>query len=340
MAPRRKGKTLFILNDISKLASKEGYIPVYASLWQNINAPHTALISALEETIMILNNKTPFSHLLKTKIKKTTIGNELIGKFEMEFADNPQKPGTDDLVRLDHLLTKLQQKAKKKTVLMLIDEIQHLATSQQFDSLTHALRTMLDKRSGKVKVIFTGSSRHYMSLLFNQTQSPFYHFVETVPFPDLSNEFIKFLSQNLFSKYKKSVSQESLSNAFQSVDQSPHWMMKVISHMITFNETLDNSLDYVLQLIEAAECFDEIYKQLKPVDIIIYLRLSEGKSPFSKELLEKIDQETSVKGVYPNVQRSLKRLIGQHLVTQVIKGKYEIEKPGFKVYLERNIRKK
>ena len=37
VAPRRKGKTLFILQDLAPEAQKAGYVPVYASLWQNIN---------------------------------------------------------------------------------------------------------------------------------------------------------------------------------------------------------------------------------------------------------------------------------------------------------------
>jgi len=333
VAPRRKGKTLFVLNDISTIAKKAGYIPVYASLWQNINAPHEALMSAIEETLAVLDKKIPFSSLLNKKIKKTSLGNELIGKFELEFADNPKRPESNQLIRLDQLITKLQEKAKKKTVLLLVDEVQHLATSPRFDALTHALRTMLDKRSGKVKAIFTGSSRHYMNLLFNKTQSPFYHFVETVPFPDLGDAFIEFLLERLRKYHEKKISMKALSAAFMAIDRSPYWMMKVISHMITFDETLNVSLEYVLQLIEAAEGFEELAKQLKPIDVIVFMALCNNMSPFSKALLKKIDQETSVKGVYPNVQRSLKRLIGYSLVTQISKGEYQVERPGFKEYL-------
>ena len=78
-------------------------------------------------------------------------------------------------------------------------------------------------------------------------------------------------------------------------------MMKVISHMITFEDTLNGSLKYVLQLIETAERFDQIEKKLKPIDKIVFLALSDGKSPFSKPSLIKIEKETSVKGIYPNV---------------------------------------
>ncbi len=333
IAPRRKGKTLFVLHDISSLAKKEGYIPVYASLWQNINAPHEGLILALREALEALDKKIPFSNILSTKIKKTSLGNELIGKLEVELADDPKKPENKDLMLLDQLLTELQQKAKKKTVLLLIDEIQHLATSPRFDSLNHALRTMLDKRQGQVKAIFTGSSRHYMNLMFNESQSPFYNFVEMVPFPDLGDEFIAFIAENLQERHEKSISTKELHTIFNAIDQSPYWMMKVVSHMVTFDDGLKNSLNYVLQLIDAAEGFDQIIANLKPIDKIVFLALSSGQSPFSNELLQKIDHETAVKGIYPNVQRSLQRLIEHNLVTQIAKGEYEIEKPGFRQYL-------
>jgi len=163
IAPRRKGKTLFMLQDLAPQAQKKKYIPVYASLWQNINAPHEGLISALEEAIATLEKKAAFSRLLKTKIKKTTVSNELLGKMEVEFADNPSKPTSKELIYLEQLLSTLEKKAGKKTILLLVDEVQHLATSSQFDPLAHTLRTMLDKRQGRVKSIFTGSSRHYIN---------------------------------------------------------------------------------------------------------------------------------------------------------------------------------
>lgn len=334
IAPRRKGKTLFILNDISLLAKRRGYIPVYASLWQNINAPHEGLILALQEAISTLDKKNALTTLLKTKIKKASISNELIGKIEVEFADRPKEPSSKDLILLDQLLSKLQKKAKKKSILLLIDEVQHLATSNHFDSLTHSLRTMLDKRQGNVKTIFTGSSRHYMNLLFNESLSPFYHFVEVVPFPELDDKFINFISLNLEQHHSTAASKQKLMEAFASLDFSPYWMMKVISHMITFKESIKASLDYVLNLMDAAEGFERIAKKMKTIDKIVFLSLTSGKSPFSKEVLKEIDSTTTIKGVYPNVQRSLQRLIEQQLVSQIKRGEYNVEKPGLKRFLE------
>ena len=340
IAPRRKGKTLFILQDLAPIAQKKQYLPVYASLWQNINAPHEGLVTALEEAIASTDKRVSLNRLMKAKIKKTTLTNELLGKMEVEFADNPNKPTSKDLALLEKLLTELEKKAGKKTILLLIDEVQHLSTSRIFNPLTHTLRTMLDKRQGRVKSIFTGSSRHYMNLLFNESQSPFYHFVESAPFPDLDEGFIEFLRAKLASEYQITVPLRPLKTAFSHYDQSPYWMMKMISHMITFKSGVNESQDYILQLMEDAERFDAISKKMKPIDKIVFLELCEGGNPFSKDLMVRIDKETNVKGVQSNIQRAIHRLSEANLISQINKGAYYIEKPGLKRYLNINQAKK
>lgn len=336
IAPRRKGKTLFVLQDLAPLAQKRNYLPVYASLWQNINAPHEGLILALEEAVQAIDKRATLKRLLNAKIKKTTVSNELLGKMEVEFANAPAKANNKELAYLEQLLGELEKKAGKKTVLLLIDEVQHLSTSKVFDPLTHTLRTMLDKRQGRVKSIFTGSSRHYMNLLFNESQSPFYHFVETVPFPDLDEKFIAFLSAKLSEEHGIDAGQQALKKAFERLDHSPYWMMKIIAHMVTFKQSLPKAEEYILQLMEAAEGFATLAKKMRPVDRIVFLALCDGKNPFSKELMARIDRKTDVKGVAPNIQRSIKRLSEANLISQTRKGEYHIEKPGLKRYITRD----
>lgn len=324
IAPRRKGKTLFILKDICDAAKKKKYFTVYSSLWQNINAPHEGIIASLEDAIHAIDSKRPIARLLNTEITKASLGNELIGKVELEFADCPQTPRNSDLATIDKLLSKLQNKVKNKKILLLIDEVQHLATSSKFDSLTHSLRTSLDKRQGKIKAIFTGSSRHYMNLLFSLSKSPFYQFAETVPFPELSYDFIEFLTKKLEKRHRINIDNVQLHSVFKAVDQSPYWMMKIISYMITFEASLSTSEDYILNLINAADRFEETANKLKKIDKLVFLALSHGKNPFSKEVLSKVDQDTDIKGVAPNIQRSLKRLIDRQLISQVDKGQYNM----------------
>lgn len=335
IAPRRKGKTLFVLKDLAPLSQKRGYLPVYVSLWQTINTPHDGLITALQDAISNLDRKAPISRLLNAKVKKTTVSNELLGKMEVEFADNPVPPSSEKLAYCDQLLTQLEKRAGKKTVLLLIDEVQHLATSAKFDPLAHALRTMLDKRQGSIKSIFTGSSRHYLDLLLNESKSPFYHFVSQYEFPDLGEDFLAFIKSKMHKDYQISVSMKSLAASFQDLDLSPYWMMKLVMQMIAFKQSATEALDYTLQLMEATEDFEGIAQRLKPIDKVVFLALCRGTNPYSKELMTKVGKETSVKGVPSNIQRSIKRLSESALISQKGKEGYNIEKPGLRRYLEK-----
>lgn len=212
----------------------------------------------------------------------------------------------------------------------MIDEVQHLATSPHFDALTYALRTMLDKRLGKVKAIFTGSSRHYMNLLFNKSKSPFYNFVESIPFPDLDEGFLQFILNKLDDK---KVSLKDLKKAFDEVDKSPYWLMKMISYCTTNKISVRRSVEHTLKIIEAAEGFENIYNKMRTIDKIVFLALSSNENVFSKKMFKKIEEMSSVKGIPSNIQRSIKRLIEYNLVSQMEKGAYYIEMPRLKKYI-------
>lgn len=56
-----------------------------------------------------------------------------------------------------------------------------------------------------------------------------------------------------------------------------------------------------------------------------------------KTLMAQIDQETTIKGIPPNIQRSIQRLSEANLISQIHKGKYYIEKPGLKRYLNHKV---
>ncbi|MFT7186600.1 MAG: hypothetical protein ACI84K_002003 [Pseudohongiellaceae bacterium] len=334
IAPRRKGKTLFLLSDLAPQAESCGYLPIYASLWQNMESPHDGLIDALEEAVRSISNQSVLKRLFDAKIKKATVSNELLGKMDVEFSSAPQKAPPDDLMLLDRLIGELVSLAKNKTVLLMVDEIQHLSTSASFDPLAHALRTSLDKRQGRVKTVFTGSSRHYMNLLLNESKSPFYHFVDQVPFADLEAGFINFLRKKLHNEYSLSFAISALHQAFEDFDHSPYWMMKMISYLVTFENRLKEAVSYTMILMEASEGFSELAKTMKSIDIIVYKALCENKSPFSEDILSRVANETELKGIASNVQRSINRLKNSNIISQTVSRSYRVEKPGLRKFLE------
>ena len=336
IAPRRKGKTLFLLNDLASEAQDSGYIPIYASFWQNMDAPHEGLISSLKEAVESISGKSSLKRLLQSKAQKATISNELLGKVDVEFAGSPQKAATNELFLIDKLIGELTQLSKKRTVLLLFDEVQHLATNKSFSPLAHALRTSLDKRQGEVKAAFTGSSRRYINLLFNEESSPFYHFVDQIPFPDLDKGFIEFVRVKLHEEYSVSLPLQSLQRAFDDFERSPYWMMKMISYLVTYKHNLKDAMSFTLTLMEESEGFADIAKKMKSVDVIVYITLCEGEGPFSEEVLARVAKETKLKGIPGNIQRSLERLKDSNVISQTASGKYHVEKPGLRNFIEHN----
>lgn len=73
-----------------------------------------------------------------------------------------------------------------KPVLLLLDEVQHLATSPDFYDFTAALRSFMTARSDqKVKGIFSGSSQEGLAQLFKRTKAPFFNASSQLEFPEL-----------------------------------------------------------------------------------------------------------------------------------------------------------
>jgi uncharacterized protein len=196
-AARRKGKTEFLLRDLVPLARDSGWPVAYANLWGYIDQPHLALRDALDAAAATSKSLGKRLTGWLPGITKFGAGAEIagIGKLEadMEFARKPQGASTQDLTAIQSALGKLG--TAKKPLLLLIDEVQHLATSDSFKVLAYFLRTQLDMLGGRVRVIFTGSSRAGLARTFQNADMPFYQSAANIKFPDLDAGFFDHLAQ-------------------------------------------------------------------------------------------------------------------------------------------------
>jgi uncharacterized protein len=179
-APRRKGKTWFVLRDLSPASIKKDYVPVYASLWRTPDKPHLAIIEAL----------------------------------------------------------KLVQEARKRKrrVLLLIDEAQHLATSSAFDSTTKSLRTAIEglraTQPGSIKALFTGSSRTDLVALLEDKNAAFYQGFDRQELPDLERSYTDFVADQLARLGKVLVGRDGLRDTFCELQKSPYFMQELIRELM------------------------------------------------------------------------------------------------------------
>ena len=101
---------------------------------------------------------------------------------EAELTCKPQSASSGQLNQLLQIFDEWLDVLDGKPCLIALDEIQHLATSREFDSFTAALRTMLDTLSANIRVLFISSSPEDLSRLLNDSAAPFYQFAMVADF--------------------------------------------------------------------------------------------------------------------------------------------------------------
>ena len=330
IAPRRKGKSSFLLNDLMP-ACAENYTVVYCSLWEYPNDPAKSLYLHLEKAISEDKSLLSFFQFGKN-IQKLKYENEFIGKAEIELSTKPVIPSDQALERLSCAFNELK-KTSKKPILFIIDEIQHLKSKPEFNDLTFTLRTLFDESKNKVKSLFTGSSRTNMHLLLNEQQAPFYQFAQVIDFPDLGDEYLAHLQKNL-SDSGELVALPKLRAAYIEFDKSPFWMQKLATSMIMDNMPFDDCIEYTQRLIAIELNFSGIYQAMKPQDRIVFMAVANKEQLYSDKLRSEIERKCKVKGNNPNIQTALDRLVGDGIISKHLRAGYQIEKPGLRAYID------
>ena len=165
---------------------------VYASFWQSPLSPAATLLAALHEGLKKRGLAGQLRRLAEGFGPRIRLGAKLPGLgeagAEIDLTSLKGTPASDVLLLIDELLGKLARKAKP-TVLML-DEVQELATEPGNRPLVAALRTSLDKRRDGLAAVFTGSNRDALAAMFSDRQAPFFHFATSIELEPLGRPFV------------------------------------------------------------------------------------------------------------------------------------------------------
>ncbi len=126
-------KTQFITRDVIPACEKIDVLPIYIDFWSNKYSPQNAFIDAVTTTLE--SRRNIFSKLL-TKLKFTpTLSSSGVNVKAEPDNLNAQRP------TLHPVFVALN--AHDTPVLLLLDEVQHLATSADYASFTAALRSFM-----------------------------------------------------------------------------------------------------------------------------------------------------------------------------------------------------
>ena len=307
-APRRTGKTEFLLKDLGPLAEAEGHRAIYVSFWQEPLAPLAVLLHALETE---LKRGGLGERLLRTGralAPKLELSMPMVGKAEVDLSTLAGKPPSDLLLHLDDLFGRVST-GIKPTILML-DEVQELARSQDNEALVAALRTSLDKRSDQLRTVFTGSSREGLASIFAARQAPFFHFATPIDLPPLGEPFVDHVLGTMADVAGRRPPRRQMFAAFNALHGNPYYFRTVVEAML-LNPSLDASgaVEDVRGRVAAELGFPHTWLSLTPLQRAVAKALLEHARPFSRASRSAIAGMLGIEPPSPGrVQAALRRL--------------------------------
>lgn len=310
---RRIGKTEFLQQDLIPEAVQKGVAPIYCSFWENKDQPHLAFIRALQQALP--------DGVMKPKFKLGfSAGVEV--SAEIERADRPKAALSSELSLVASLFGEWLKHLNGRPGLIILDEIQHLATSSHFATFAASLRTMLDMAPNSIRVVFTGSSLADLQRLFQDHKAPFFNFATVQDFPPLDRAFIDYLLTLHHQITGLRVSSGELWSLFERVGHNAQLITGLVQQMVL--QKTDNWQDLWAGIEEEllgenGWCENQWY-ELSLSDRVVYLRLLEGKDLFNDESIQLYTKLGFSRGTAQQAQR---RLINRSLIHKAGHGEYQ-----------------
>lgn len=282
-APRRMGKTEFIEMDFIPYLAAQGIPAIYVDMWRNKDAPHEEVLRVLTQALAESDNQKTFWEKYKGKLK-LSVSVPSIGQIgaELESASKPRAASANELSRIADCFDELIKRFDGKIVFM-FDEIQHLATSDNFLPLSFAIRSAFE-RHRQVPAVFTGSSRHGLFKLFSDHKSPFFGASDTLTLPSMGREFIEHLGDCYFKVTSKKMDVEAAVQAFELVSNNPAITMAIMQKMIFSNSSdIPKMTRDALSDFKVDEHCELMWNKLTPVERAVYAAVIRNERLFSRK---------------------------------------------------------
>jgi len=331
-APRRMGKTEFVLLDLAPEAESRGYQVGYCSLWNLQDNPAKALRIALEG----ISKKGDWLDKWSSYIGVASELSASIAGASVRLKTSSQDTQVeeDDLLAIIDLLGKLA--SHKKPTLLLLDEVQHLA-NENYAPLVATLRTQFDQHRKKLHVVYTGSSRDGLQRMFRDRKAPMFHAAQQVDFPKLESDFVAFMLNAVQQASQQKLALGKATRIFSKMNHNPALFHHLLRHMVIKGIwDIEKGYENFKELVDVDADFSALWDQCKPSDCAV-LRLlvqSSEMGIYSDEARSFIGEEIGTEQVSVKViQNAIERLRLSQVLYSPARGVWEFEDPGFKEWI-------
>ncbi len=306
-APRRIGKTEFLINDLKPLAQENNYFVLYFNFYTDLTLSQSPAI------------------LFKNKLRET-INNSIFDKIQINEVKLPwctinltanKGVAELDILELISLLSvKLQKKGMK--LLILLDEIQELEFNKESQPLVAGLRTALDLNKETVKVVFTGSSQLGLKKMFQNNKAPFFHFSTSIEFPYFDKGFTDFLAKIYKQITKKSIDEVELYNIFCKLDKITLYIREVLNiYILNPGISLDDCYEIYNKQINGSDDNKNKWQNFSDTEKAILLSIANNiTNSFYSSKFAEFSNTRQLEISRSKIQRALQQLTHNGVITK------------------------
>lgn len=321
-AERRKGKTEFLNDDMTPLAISKGHRCCYVNFWEDKSNPVACIVNAVNRSL-----KSEFSGSLRGWEKEISVN---LGALQAKITKEADTSVQTANAALQYLLE------PTGTLLLQCDEIQHLATQAEFESVTASLRTWIDSNKKRVRTIFTGSSQDNLNRLFRNQRAAFYNSASIVPFPDMGIEFIDFLSKRFKYLSGRELPVDAIMPAFIENHFSPAFIVELLQVMVRDGYyDMEEGLKHYYELNPPDADNMQTWSSLTSLDQMILMQLCDPnrKSIYTKENYGSLSRNVGAKVTKSAVQMSIKKMREFGILISQGHGVWDFESSHFKAFI-------
>lgn len=331
VAPRRYGKSSLIKQVLidTKLPGK--IIDLLPAT--NVYFVHRAMKTSVSE---LLNEIAPKTRQAKQKLldfirnlhPKLTLS--LLGQhLEISTSQAPETSIIDLLVGLNTAAEKL-----RKRVVVCFDEFQQVGLLKNHHSIEAAVRHAAES-STYVTYVFSGSSRHLLSQMFNTKSRPLYHLCDLVRLERIEeNTYLAILHSRAVARWESNINKEVIKEILSLTKCHAYyvnalcrslWKQKQNLSLAMVQKTWFNYIE-----VQAPWIADDL-SRLSPNqrNILAAIAYSHVAEPFSQSFSNKVKISTS------SIKKSLNILLRDDLIFKDETGHYRVLDPAINTYLHR-----
>lgn len=333
-APRRMGKTEFVLEDLLPMAEvQHDYLTVYVNFRDRFNDPVDSLIFGLQAA----GNQAKFNDE----------ANSLLSKFRSAGTDTPVGgaslvvTGAQPTQKLDVVQEMFDAFiADGRRVLLALDDVQHLATDKLSEPLVYSLRGMIDSNRQRVRVIYSGSSRSGLAKLFKRRNAPLFSSSQQIDLPELGRAYIEHVAMAFSEATGRTLRIDECQKAFRMLRKVPFDYRQVTDQLILKGGTdiLAATSDY-LTANNQDETYLSNWAEMKPVDrtVVQWVITGTTQGIYSQEARAFLAERLGVDQIDTHsIQNAVNRLRRRSHLVPMSQGRYEIEDPYFAEWITYN----